>query len=35
MKANVLLAVKNHGYTEQDLMTPKMKEKIKSHIGKS
>jgi predicted small metal-binding protein len=28
-------AVKDHGYTEQDIMTPEMKEKIKSHIRKS
>jgi predicted small metal-binding protein len=25
-------AVKDHGYTEQEIMTPEMKEKIKSHI---
>jgi predicted small metal-binding protein len=28
-------AVKDHGYTEQDIMTPEMKEKIKLHIRKS
>lgn len=28
-------AVKDHGYTEQDIMTPEMKEKIKSHMRKS
>jgi predicted small metal-binding protein len=28
-------AVKDYGYTEQDIMTPEMKEKIKSHICKS
>jgi predicted small metal-binding protein len=28
-------AVKDHGYTEEDIMTPEMKEKIKSHIRKS
>jgi predicted small metal-binding protein len=26
-------AVKNHGYTEQDIMTPEMKEKIKLHYS--
>jgi predicted small metal-binding protein len=25
-------AVKDHGYTEQEIMTLEMKEKIKSHI---
>ena len=28
-------AVKDHGYTEEDIMTPEMKERIKSHIHKS
>lgn len=28
-------AVKDHSYTEQDIMTPEMKVKIKSHIRKS
>ncbi len=28
-------AVKDHGYTEEDIMTPEMKEKIKSQIHKS
>jgi predicted small metal-binding protein len=28
-------AVKDHGYKEEDIMTPEMKEKIKSHIRKS
>jgi predicted RNase H-like HicB family nuclease len=28
-------AVKDHGYTEQDIMTPEMKERIKSHMHKS
>jgi predicted small metal-binding protein len=28
-------AVKDHGYTEEDIMTPEMKEMIKSHIRKS
>ena len=28
-------AVKGHGYKEEDIMTPEMKEKIKSHIRKS
>jgi predicted small metal-binding protein len=28
-------AVKDHGYTEQDIMTPDMKEKIKSHMRNS
>lgn len=27
--------VKDHGYTEEDIMTPEMKEKIKSHMRKS
>lgn len=28
-------AVKVHGYTAEDIMTPEMKEKIKSHVHKS
>ena len=28
-------AVKDHGYTEEDIMTPEMKDRIKSHIRKS
>jgi predicted small metal-binding protein len=28
-------AVKDHGYNEQDIMTPEMKEKIKSHMRRS
>ncbi len=28
-------AVKDHGYKEEDIMTPQMKEKIKSYIRKS
>jgi predicted small metal-binding protein len=28
-------AVKDHGYKEEDIMTPEMKEKIKSHIHES
>jgi len=28
-------AVEGHGYKEQDIMTPEMKEKIKSHIRHS
>jgi predicted small metal-binding protein len=28
-------AVKGHGYKEEEIMTPEMKEKIKSHIRKS
>lgn len=28
-------AVKGHGYTEEEIMTPEMKEKIKSHMHKS
>jgi predicted small metal-binding protein len=28
-------AVTDHGYTEEDIMTPEMKEKIKSNIRKS
>jgi predicted small metal-binding protein len=28
-------AVKDHGYTAEDIMTPEMKERIKSHIHKS
>lgn len=28
-------AVKGHGYKEEDIMTPEMKEKIKSHIQES
>jgi predicted small metal-binding protein len=28
-------AVKGHGYVEEDIMTPKMKNKIKSYIRKS
>jgi predicted small metal-binding protein len=28
-------AVKDHGYTEEDIMTAEMKERIKSHIHKS
>jgi predicted small metal-binding protein len=28
-------AVKDHGHTEEDIMTLEMKEKIKSHIRKS
>ena len=27
-------AVKDHGYTEEDIMTPEMKDRIKSHIRK-
>ena len=28
-------AVKDHGYTAEHIMTPEMKEKIKSHVHKS
>ena len=28
-------AVKDHGYTEENIMTPEMKDRIKSHIRKS
>jgi predicted small metal-binding protein len=28
-------AVKDHGYTEEDIMTTEMKERIKLHIHKS
>jgi predicted small metal-binding protein len=28
-------AVKDHGYTAEDIMTPEMKDRIKSHIHKS
>ena len=35
MKNTAEHAVKDHGYTEQDIMTPQMKEKIKSHMRKS
>ncbi|MGH9974569.1 MAG: DUF1059 domain-containing protein [Nitrososphaeraceae archaeon] len=35
MKNAVEHAVKDHGYTEQDIMTPQKKEKIKSHMRKS
>jgi predicted small metal-binding protein len=28
-------AVKDHGYKEQDIMTPEMQERIRSHIQKS
>ena len=28
-------AIKDHGYTEKDIMTPEMKDRIKSHIRKS
>jgi hypothetical protein len=28
-------AAKDHGYTEKDIMTAEMKERIKSHIHKS
>jgi predicted small metal-binding protein len=28
-------AVKDHGYKQEDIMTPEMKEKIKSHIRRS
>jgi hypothetical protein len=27
-------AVKDHGYKEEDIMTPEMKENIRSHIRK-
>ena len=32
MKKAAEHAVRDHGYSEQDIMTPEMKEKIKSHI---
>lgn len=35
MKNSAEHAVKDHGYKEEDIMTPEMKEKIKSHIRKS
>jgi predicted small metal-binding protein len=28
-------AVKDHGYKEEDIMTPEMKEKIRQHIRRS
>jgi predicted small metal-binding protein len=28
-------ALKGHGYKQEDIMTPEMKEKIKSHIRRS
>jgi predicted small metal-binding protein len=28
-------AIKNHGYTREDVMKPEMQEKIKAHIQKS
>jgi predicted small metal-binding protein len=28
-------AVKDHGYKQEDIMTPEMKERIKSHIPRS
>ena len=35
MKKAAEHAVKDHGYTEEDIMTPEMKDRIKSHIRKS
>jgi predicted small metal-binding protein len=35
MKKAAEHAVKDHGYNEQDIMTPEMKEKIKSHMRRS
>jgi predicted small metal-binding protein len=35
MKNAAVHAVKDHGFTEQDIMTSEMKEKIKSHIRRS
>ena len=35
MKNAAKHAAKDHGYTEEDIMTPEMKEKIKLHIRKS
>jgi predicted small metal-binding protein len=32
MKKAAEHAVRDHGYNEQDIMTPEMKQKIKSHI---
>ena len=34
MKKAAEHAVKDHGYTEEDIMTPEMKDRIKSHIRK-
>jgi predicted small metal-binding protein len=28
-------AMKDHGYKQEDIMTPEMKDKIRSHIHKS
>lgn len=28
-------AVKDHGYKQEDIMTPEMKEKIRQHIRRS
>ena len=35
MKMQQSMPVKDHGYTEEDIMTPEMKEKIKSHVRKT
>jgi predicted small metal-binding protein len=35
MKNAAKHAVKDHGYTEQDIMTPEMNDRIKSHIRKT
>jgi predicted small metal-binding protein len=35
MKNAAEQAVKDHGYTEADIMTPEMKKRTKSHVHKS